>query len=260
MVYNVTSADTLYLIAKKFGTTVPAIMKANNLHSTIIYPGQKLVIPFLFFPAGVFGMGSTGEDVRNIQQLLINMGFSLAANGIYDFNTANSIRNIQKKYPEILTADGIYGPKTKTTLQSLYNRLYRIVQDPSSLLVLVNKNRALPASFVPYSLVKPDVPAAADFSLRPEAASALEALFAKANHDGISLYGVSGYRSYDRQATLFAANIAKNPNANFTSARPGESEHSDRPFCRRIGPFSSQSTRPVIGETKRRPMAANKRA
>lgn len=43
--YIVRRGDTLFSIARRFGTTVQAIMAANNLRSTRIYVGQRLVIP-----------------------------------------------------------------------------------------------------------------------------------------------------------------------------------------------------------------------
>lgn len=43
--YSVETGDTLYNIAKRFGTSIPAIKAANQLTNDIIYPGQKLVIP-----------------------------------------------------------------------------------------------------------------------------------------------------------------------------------------------------------------------
>lgn len=104
--------------------------------------------------------------------------------------------------------------------------------DPNSILVLVNKERPLPAGYEPTDLVEPDVP----FSfaekhekrlMRREAARALEELFAASQKEGLSLYAVSGYRSYERQKAIFAYNASRygEEQANQFSARPGESEH-----------------------------------
>jgi LysM repeat protein len=43
--YVVQPGDTLFLISRRFGTTVQAIMSANNLTTTTIYVGQRLRIP-----------------------------------------------------------------------------------------------------------------------------------------------------------------------------------------------------------------------
>jgi LysM repeat protein len=53
--YTVKSGDTLWLIASRNGTTVDALMKANGLTSTIIYPGQVLVLPGAAQPLPVTG-------------------------------------------------------------------------------------------------------------------------------------------------------------------------------------------------------------
>lgn len=45
-VYTVRPGDTLWLIARRFGTTVEAIVQANNLvNPEQIFPGQRLIIP-----------------------------------------------------------------------------------------------------------------------------------------------------------------------------------------------------------------------
>ncbi len=44
-VYIVKWGDTLYSIARRYGTTVYALMDANGLQGTTIYAGQRLVIP-----------------------------------------------------------------------------------------------------------------------------------------------------------------------------------------------------------------------
>ncbi|HST03805.1 MAG TPA: LysM peptidoglycan-binding domain-containing protein [Chloroflexia bacterium] len=43
--YTVRAGDNLISIAARFGTTVDAIMRANNLSSSVIYIGQVLIIP-----------------------------------------------------------------------------------------------------------------------------------------------------------------------------------------------------------------------
>ncbi|HZK69888.1 MAG TPA: M15 family metallopeptidase [Clostridia bacterium] len=107
---------------------------------------------------------------------------------------------------------------------------YRIVQNPDAILVLVNKQNSLPQDYVPSDLVVTNVPFPFEEFLpkklmRKEAAVALEQLFYKAQQDNVPLTAVSGYRSYDRQTEIFANNIKASPDANQTSARPGESEH-----------------------------------
>lgn len=43
-VYTVKSGDTLYLLAKKYGTTVDSLKRANNLSSNYLWVGQRLTI------------------------------------------------------------------------------------------------------------------------------------------------------------------------------------------------------------------------
>ncbi|GGD94315.1 M15 family metallopeptidase [Paenibacillus nasutitermitis] len=108
----------------------------------------------------------------------------------------------------------------------------KVVTNPTSPVVLVNKYRNLPASYVPGDLTIPKV--AFSFSgdnpkkqMRKTAASALEKLFAGAKEDGITLKAVSGYRSYATQKAIFDRNkkLKGEKEANKTSARPGQSEH-----------------------------------
>lgn len=103
---------------------------------------------------------------------------------------------------------------------------------PDSLTVLVNKEHALPEDYEPKDLVVPDVrfPFIEDDpkkQLRKEAAEALEKLFDEADKAGHELFAQSGYRSYERQEAIYAANVAEDGEeaANQYSARPGESEH-----------------------------------
>ena len=63
--------------------------------------------------------------------------------------------------------------------------------------------------------------------VRPEAAAALEALFAGAAEDGLTLYATSGYRSYSTQKAIFERKLDRmsEKQANLSVAKPGYSEH-----------------------------------
>ena len=62
--HTVVRGDTLYSIARRYGTTVDALMRANRLAGTNIYVGQRLVIP------GTSGSPSTptGQTVYTVVQ------------------------------------------------------------------------------------------------------------------------------------------------------------------------------------------------
>lgn len=103
-------------------------------------------------------------------------------------------------------------------------------QDPTDILILVNKQNRAPA--VPVTLVKPDVTptresVAENIYMRPEAARALEALFEGAAEAGLTLYATSGYRSYSTQKAIFDRKAAERGEqaANRSVAKPGYSEH-----------------------------------
>lgn len=91
--YIVRPGDTLSGIARYFGTTVSAIMSANNLVSTRIYVGQVL-----FIPAGGGGGGGggycsqyyyvqRGDTLSGIARRFgVNMQALAQANGIYNYS------------------------------------------------------------------------------------------------------------------------------------------------------------------------------
>lgn len=43
--YTVKQGDSLYVIARRNGTTVAALQRANGISGSLIHPGQRLVIP-----------------------------------------------------------------------------------------------------------------------------------------------------------------------------------------------------------------------
>ncbi|MFD2624104.1 M15 family metallopeptidase [Salibacterium salarium] len=106
------------------------------------------------------------------------------------------------------------------------------LENPSALDALVNRDYLLPGDYKPEDLTVPDVPFSFEEEhpkrqIREPAADALETLFEEAEAEGMQLYAISGYRSYDRQEAIFAANAAEDgeEEANKYSAQAGESEH-----------------------------------
>lgn len=106
--------------------------------------------------------------------------------------------------------------------------------DTDTYTLLVNRDYPLSADYTPNDLVIPDVLFSFGYAdidkakLRKVAADALEDLFDAAFEEAnLTLYGVSGYRSYDRQYTLYATYLILNgvKHTNLYSAAPGTSEH-----------------------------------
>lgn len=100
-------------------------------------------------------------------------------------------------------------------------------------ILLVNKSFYLEPDYVPSNPTKPNIKFsfstddATRYWLTYEAATAIEALFADAKSQGIELAGVSLYRSYNRQKSIYNANVERQglETASKYSAKPGFSEH-----------------------------------
>ncbi len=106
------------------------------------------------------------------------------------------------------------------------------IQNPDNILALVNKEFALPGDYAPSDLTVPDV--AFSFTedidkryIRKEAAEALQEMFTAAEKEGLDLVAVSGYRSYDRQKTIYDNEVTQKgeEKAKEAVAYPGQSEH-----------------------------------
>ena len=100
------------------------------------------------------------------------------------------------------------------------------VEDPDELLVLVNKYHSLSSQYVPSDLVALKH-GGSGVTLRAEAAAAFDRMADAARADGVVIQGVSGYRSYSLQNSLYSRYSAKDGRAaaDRYSARPGHSEH-----------------------------------
>lgn len=106
--------------------------------------------------------------------------------------------------------------------------------DTSTVTFLVNREHPLPEGFVPEGLTTPDIlfpfsdTSIDKAKMTPEAGEALAKLFDAAYEEaGLTLYGISAYRSYARQYTIYATNLITQgvAHTNRYSAAPGQSEH-----------------------------------
>ncbi|MBB6454647.1 LAS superfamily LD-carboxypeptidase LdcB [Salirhabdus euzebyi] len=107
-----------------------------------------------------------------------------------------------------------------------------IISNPTDVHLVVNKQRRLPDGFKPEDLVVPNVPFSFDGwnekkQIREIAAKPLEELFAAAKDASVDLVAVSGFRSFERQKTIYNYNVETNglEHAKMYSAQPGHSEH-----------------------------------
>ena len=92
-------------------------------------------------------------------------------------------------------------------------------------LMLVNKYHALASDFIPHDLAS--IAPYGSVKLDREAAEAFKKLASDAKDKGYTIVGISAYRSYQTQATLYQRYVSKDGKqlADSYSARAGHSEH-----------------------------------
>ncbi|WP_176555698.1 D-alanyl-D-alanine carboxypeptidase family protein [Virgibacillus ndiopensis] len=227
------------------GKTIDKESQANKSND------QKEHKSDLVLPDTNLKINAKGNDVKLLKKVLIKLGYAIAENGTFDANTEWAIKDFQAQQVK-LAATGVYDKSTRKWIEKALNGSFKIepgkgiakdkatvkesdtitVSNPTDTLVLVNKQHALPEDYVPEELIVPDVPFPFTKDIpkkymRKEAAKALEKMFAAAGKADLELYAQSGYRSYNRQQTLFASYSEQHgeKEANKFSARPGESEH-----------------------------------
>lgn len=120
--YYVKTGDSLYKIALNFGVTVDSIMRINNIHSHLIYPGQKLTIAVAVENNNIIYTVRSGDSLYLIS---LRHGVSI-----------DMIKNINN-----LSSDMIYvGQRLEIPSQDNSNndRFYRV----SGEVILNNKTRS----------------------------------------------------------------------------------------------------------------------
>jgi D-alanyl-D-alanine carboxypeptidase len=124
----------------------------------------------------------------------------------------------------------------------------------SSLLILVNKRHGLKRSYIPMGLITVNAPSVHHkIKMRRDAARSLERMIYSAKKSGISLYCLSGYRSYNVQAQLYNRRLRQR-GKKYTDryvAKPGKSEHQTGLAVDIINrPYRGSGLRDSFGSTK----------
>lgn len=116
---------------------------------------------------------------------------------------------------------------SRETKKPPLNKTLYSLDEPSSLWVIVNKNRPIGNVYSPSNLVAPSVPIEKSLYIRKELSKPVTELFASASQAGHSLMIASAYRSYATQITTYNYYVSQygETEANRVSAKPGTSEH-----------------------------------
>lgn len=121
---------------------------------------------------------------------------------------------------------------TKEQAPKAFDKTAFSVNEPSSIWVVVNKERPLPKGYKPSDLQRPNIPVnsaktAEENTLSAQATAGLEALVADAKKQGYNLFLGSGYRSEAIQQVYFNNFVQRDgyEAARKYSALPGTSEH-----------------------------------
>ncbi len=135
--------------------------------------------------------------------------------------SAPSSKNIKQTKT---ASKGTSAEATRTPDATGFNKSQFSTDDPSSIWVVVNKQRPLsPKAYAPADLV---ILPGGQY-MRSEAAAALNSMIAAAKNTGHTITAASAYRSYDTQVAVYGREVQANGQAvaDTQSARPGYSEH-----------------------------------
>ena len=167
-------------------------------------------------PTRTLKKNSTGEDVKKLQQALIDLGYLAdAADGTFGANTQEAVTRFQAVNG--LSADGLAGAKTQELLYS-GNALSADQAPKPDFLILVNRQHKLGKNDAPTDLVTIENVLSADIvkvkysgtKADRTATEALGQMLSAAIADGISNFQISSaYRTYSEQQKLVDNSVAK---------------------------------------------------
>lgn len=142
-VYTVRAGDTLSHIAARYGTTVSALARRNQIaNPNLIQVGQRLVIEDSFtsapssvgVPSRDLSRGASGDDVRRLQTALVRLGHMTQEQmntgpGTFGPRTFAALQSFQQHHG--VPATGFYGPLTRAALAAALAKADRYAPAPA---------------------------------------------------------------------------------------------------------------------------------
>ena len=244
---SITAAITALIIFTSCANTVPTIVFSSE--ETMVQPGltTELTLSVIFSDDAqnlepsrkdlkTFGSADPVIKLSNPGVKLLSVNSSTSKSGIEariillasDELLSGSSASIDAEWAGCSAAATVYVKKKPSARIDSAG----VVTDPAAYDVFVNKQRRLPADYIPPDLVRVEVPTILTFEevnhLRRAASDALSSLVATAEAEqGYELLARSGYRSYATQVSLYQMNVREHGEdyASRFSAQPGTSEH-----------------------------------
>lgn len=154
--------------------------------------------------------------------ILVIIVVVLAGGGYFLFHKKDKENKENPTVPQTSANTEIKQPKSKSVNTSNEETDKYTINNQSSIYFIVNKQRALPSTFVPQNLVT-----IGSEQFRSDTAASINSLIQAARNDGINYKIISGYRSYIYQAGVYNGYVKSDgqAKAGTYSARPGHSEH-----------------------------------
>lgn len=207
-------------------TLIPAEEEKDNVNMTDSEEessDELTYIPEIDLPISLSSFSS--DEILNFKQRILTEKIFLTFNDEINDEFISEVERIKEEYDDTIEE----GKLLQSTYDSYVAKTDENFADLSlELLVLVNKSNSLPYDYDPQNLRVVNVLSVREMTLKDEAATATEEMFAKASEDGVRLVLTSSYRAFDYQTMLFerkVSNVGSFEAANAYVALQGESEH-----------------------------------
>ena len=138
------------------------------------------------------------------------------------------IRRLTLLFLSLLLCFGLFSVRAEGMPDWEYPLSPEIVNDYDGYIRLANRQNLLPSDYEPDDLVNTTCKKSSDAGtpqLRQAASDAIDAMFAAAQQDGLTLYLKSAYRTYQTQKTMYNNRLDKLGRDDGLVSYPGASDH-----------------------------------